>query len=88
MHNIHGVLKNIHSAIVFIAFEKFESSIFSCLQSKEIVEIINSMDILEKNKNVMIILREIVQKIVDSLFRMRRIEKIPTLMKALSSQLH
>ena len=37
LKNTLEVLKNIHSALVYIAFEKFESSIFACLQNKEIV---------------------------------------------------
>ena len=88
MKNIYQLLNNIHCALVFISFEKFESSIFKCLETKEIINIVNSLELFKLNDKIRILLRELIQKIMDSLFRMRRMHKLPDLMQAISQNIH
>lgn len=74
--------------MAFLPFEKFETSIFGCLQKEEISLSIGSLSIFRNNNQIMIIFRELIQKIVENLFRMRRIWKMPGLMKRISEILH
>lgn len=52
------------------------------------MQLIGAVDIFKPNKQIMISIRELMQKIIENLFRMHRIEKMPSLMKLISEILH